>query len=153
MNIFIYILQPDQSVKKVKIKSKKFEKKISDNTMIIDGSKYMINNKAFFTYEFKRFFGLYTQYQKYVFYIKNNPEPLSYKNIGNDIKLILRQHLVSEFLQKNKTDFLLSIILMIMGLAIGIVVGIVLYPHIFPAAVSSVTNSTLHWGEIIWLMI
>ncbi len=137
MKIFVEMIRENNKVEFIKMNYKKFKKMIDDEGFFnYEGYKYRIDPNAYFLREQKKLF--IRKYNYFIIFREKNPEPIKYsvdKDL-NEYQILLKSHVISEFLNSANTIDKTTLILMIMlGLAIGIIIGLVLEPHLFTTTI------------------
>lgn len=112
---YAYIINADNTISVIPVKS------LRDEQIKIENNNYMVKPEAIFAK--KKWIGYY----RIIIYKRGVPEPLTYNdfdaNVFNqDLQILVRSHVIKEFLDAKPESMLMYMLMLIVGLALGITI-------------------------------
>lgn len=124
MKLLVYILNHDKTLTFKKLK----QSDIVDSKFKIGKNEYVVTTANIFIREM----GFPIKKQKrYMMFTEGIPEAIPMPTDEKVTQMLLRTKVVRDFLAPDKQDYMLTIIMLIMGLLAGMLIMAILYPHIF----------------------
>lgn len=136
-----YIIKPDNTILKKKIKAK-------DYRINIDGATYVISNKDILLYN--GFLGI----KRYIFFYNNDPiavtSDLGIQARNEKVQKLINAGVLGEFLKTNKMDMTLILLVAIVGAIMGAFIGYEIHSSV-SAPTKTVIGSFImaKWGWLI----
>lgn len=132
----VYIIKPDNTIVKKKVK-------VKDYKINIDNSTYIISNKDILLYN--GFLGL----SRYIIFYNNEPISITsdIETLAKNEKIqkLINNNLLSQFLKTDKIDMTTMLLMAIIGAIIGAVIGYEIHSSVSSPAKTVIGNFIMGW--------